>query len=80
MAGNTNSHILTLNAVGVFSTLAVRFRLITSEIENFSTRNFVTFPETECRIRPRLKIFKISNLGHVTLPYLVSRHGKQAEI
>ena len=27
------------------------FRLITSEVEGFSTRNFVTFPNIKCRIR-----------------------------
>ena len=76
MAGNNNSYILAQRHFEC----SWGFQLITSEIENFVARNFVTFPEIKCRIRPTLKIFEISNLGYVTWPYLVSRHGKQAKI
>ena len=32
---------------------ALRFSLITSEIESFSTRNFVTFPDIICGIKTK---------------------------
>ena len=59
---NNNNHILTERHLEC----SWGFQLITSEIENVSARNFVTFPEIKCRIRPTLKIFEISNLGYVT--------------
>ena len=40
--------------------------MIASELENFSARNFVTFPNIKCRIRTKLTIFEICNLGHMT--------------
>ena len=46
---------LTLKALGsgVCFPPPVRFWLITSEVESFSTRNFVTFPNNKCRIRKK---------------------------
>ena len=41
---------------GVFHPSPVRFWLMTSEVESFSTRIFVTFPDIKCRIRKN-KIF-----------------------
>ena len=64
---------------GVFHPLEVFKGLITSEAEDSFTGNFVTFPNIKCRIRLKLKIFKICNLGHVTIPYLVSGHGKTSQ-
>ena len=51
---------LILKALGVFSLL------ITSKIESFSTKNFVTFPNIKCRIRTKQKCFEICILGLVT--------------
>ena len=34
------------------------FWLITSEVESFSTRNFVTFSNTKCKIRTEIKNFR----------------------
>ena len=39
---------------------------MTSKVESFSTRNFVTFPDIKYRIRTKFKNFKICILSHVT--------------
>ena len=39
------------------------FWLITSEAENFSTRNFVNFPDIKCKISTKLKIFEMIIFG-----------------
>ena len=41
----------------------VRFLLLTSEVESFSTGNFVTFPDIKCRIRKKIKFFRNLLLG-----------------
>ena len=39
------------------------FLLITPEVEIFSTRNFVTFPNIKCKIRAKLKRNRNLHLG-----------------
>ena len=46
---------------------------MTSEVESFTTRNFVTFPNIE------QKQIEICILDYVTWPYLVSGHGKKSQ-
>ena len=51
---------------------------MTSEVESFSTRNFVTFPNIKCRIGKNF-FFEICFLGHVIWPYLESGHHKKCQ-
>ena len=45
---------------GVFHPHEV-FWLITSEVESFSTKNFVTFPDIKCRIRKKYFFSKFAS-------------------
>ena len=48
---------------GVFNPPPVIFWLIISEVESFSTGNFVTFPDIKCRIKTKQKCSKFCFSG-----------------